>query len=480
MNSTLKFEDLLNMTDKQFAKEDVQIARAQQRIEAAQKSYVKESVVNTLEKMVGTTMAGNETWRSKEVDISTAPMKSIDDNSMDIDDNLASSSYDMNDDANVYNDELETSVDDEKSPEKQISVPKKVVKRPLDADAAARYASSAKMPRLDSDEASSESAAQNSESMKAKEPSKVLALLKQTSQSSTSPSKKKSPEQTLPTILKLLSSVGTDKFTVIKPNGFQFTCSGSVTNKKVQGLLEKTFTIDGKVKVDELNKFISNTIDKGKKIIDCTRMYALENDRGFDAFCSEFVAAERVGLCHISKTVDGKSDGKISFYVIPKAMKPHFPFLNKLETLEDDEINELLFYGIIISAEPGPDLYVNASPRLYDIFTSSNKETAVKISPTTTTKQQHIGQSIKVDTHNNDPNSKTILKKTNPIPSSDLLQKIRKVATFVADQPNGGSAMINKLKNDTRSKTETPFLFDSNEYYSVFVSELKDALLKKK
>jgi len=60
------------------------------------------------------------------------------------------------------------------------------------------------------------------------------------------------------------------------------------------------------------------------------------------------------------------------------------------------------------------------------------------------------------------------------------MQKIKKVATFVANQPNGGSAMINKLKNDARAKTETPFLYEGSEFYSVFIAELKDALVKKK
>ena len=464
------------MTDKQFAKEDVQIARAQQRIEAAQKSFVKESVANTLEKMVGTTMAGNETWRSKETLVASTPTKEVVDNHMDIDENvLISPSSDINDDMNASSDANDVPADtDEKSPEKPNTAPKKVAKRPLDIDAAARYATSAKIPRLDGDEAASDPNAQNRESVKPKEQSKLLEYLKQ-SKTSPSPSSKKASDQQAPVTLKLLSSLGTDKFTISKPNGFQFTCNGTVTNKLVQGLLEKSFTIDGRVKVDALNAFITTTVDKGKKIIDCMRMYALEQDENFEAFNSE---NEKVGLCHISKNSDNKSDGKISFYVIPKAMRNQIPFLDRLGAIEDDNTDDLLFYGIIISAEQGPDLYVNASHRMVEVFASANanKEGPKKPAIVTSNTSPKAAAAPKTKPAVAPAPVAPILKKQIP---NELLQKIKKVAAFVASQPNGGSAMITKLKNDQRSKTETPFLFETSPYYNDFVTELKEALSKK-
>ena len=504
MNSTLKIEDLLNMTDKQFAKEDVQIARAQQRIEAAQKSFVKESVVNTLEKMVGTTMAGNETWRSKDLTIASTPTKDADE-PMDIDTNLASPSIDINDDLNANDENDKSAGDEEKSPDKPNIAPKKVAKRPLDTDAAARYATSAKIPRIEVDEGSGDPNA-IAATDKPKEASKILALLKQPSLTGTAPLiKKTSSQQDMPKVLKLLSSVGTDKFTITRPNGFQFTCTGTATNKLVQGLLEKSFTVDGKVKVDEFNKFIGSIVDKGKKIVECTRMYPLD-DKGFESFRSEFVQSGRIGLCHISKTSDNKSDGKVSFYILPKSIKSQVPILNRLEVTPDDDANELLFYGIIISAEPGPDLYVNASPRMYDLFTNnkeaahsstqplatspkaftkaavapSKQEGAVSTESTKIPPPQQPSSSSSSSSSTVIPSAPPILKKSNPVPSSEMMQKIKKVATFVANQPNGGSAMINKLKGDVRAKTETPFLYEGSEFYSVFIAELKDALVKKK
>lgn len=191
---------------------------------------------------------------------------------------------------------------------------------------------------------------------------KVLDLLKSSKTSSTDLPTKTIETSEIPVItdttpVRLMCSNGQANFTLFRPGGLPMECTAVLTDRRVQGLLKPSVSIEGRTRISDLERFIIETAARGRKIIATCRIFIGKNvsspDSGFRRFCDEFTQDRRAGISNIRENVQ--------FYVIPPLLKGS---LTILRGLEGNDLTHTL-YGIIVSRDPGPSEYINARPEIY-------------------------------------------------------------------------------------------------------------------
>ena len=119
-----------------------------------------------------------------------------------------------------------------------------------------------------------------------------------------------------------------------------FLCS------QMQRLLRPQFDVEGRTKIEELEKYIKDVIQQRKKIIaTCVLVIEAANagpGSGYQKFCDEFVKDRRAGISNITKT------GSVNFYTIPPTLKKD---ISLLSSFPDEDASTSILYGVIIAKD---------------------------------------------------------------------------------------------------------------------------------
>lgn len=351
-------------------------------------SQVNESMSEALEKRRRDAMSGAEAWRD-----GLTTVKDTKDRESKISSKVNSKDNKELDDIEMSTDNI---VDIDKVREESVvpiiplaTNPPVLTKRPLNVDSVTRMTSSSAKPvkiaKIDtsSDEAqypvrggispSSSPGSNNSSPRILKSVTNVLDLLKSNSVLSP-PSKLDHDSDSDDDVIQLgkyktLSSVGSSEFSIQRPNCGDMICTGSLNDRRVQGLLDVQFNIDGRTRIGELERFLNEVIARGKKIVSIVYLSFNNSDiaskNTYDTFCSEFTHNEKSGMCNIND--------RVQLHLVPPSLKNRITFLNQSshrfndgsdsDSDDDDDVSRgynKVLYGIIVSKEVGPYIYVNA------------------------------------------------------------------------------------------------------------------------
>lgn len=114
----------------------------------------------------------------------------------------------------------------------------------------------------------------------------------------------------------------------------------------MQRLLRPQFDIEGRTKIEELEKYIKDVIQQGKKVVSsCVLIVDPSHsgqDSGYHKFCEEFVKDRRAGISNITKTAS------VCVYTIPPLLKKN---LTILSTFPDEDPSISVLYGVIIAKD---------------------------------------------------------------------------------------------------------------------------------
>ena len=110
-----------------------------------------------------------------------------------------------------------------------------------------------------------------------------------------------SPLSSIP--IRLLNTAGMIDFAVIhRDNPIGISCTGVVSDKRVQGLLPPRITINGRVQLGKVEEFINEVCDKGgSRFIATIRLFVPNTDEHagpsspYAAFCNEMMRDRRAG-----------------------------------------------------------------------------------------------------------------------------------------------------------------------------------------
>jgi hypothetical protein len=129
------------------------------------------------------------------------------------------------------------------------------------------------------------------------------------------------------------------------------------SNRRIQGCIKNAVNIDGRTKIPELQRFLTELLELKKKIVAVVVFLVFDvnpNDKenSYVKFCDEFKRDQRAS---ISNVTDGTQ-----LYVIPPEIKDSIGILRSI-TLDarDNAMNQGVLYGIVVSKEPGPSNFVN-------------------------------------------------------------------------------------------------------------------------
>lgn len=115
---------------------------------------------------------------------------------------------------------------------------------------------------------------------------------------------------------------------------------------QMQRLLRPQFDVEGRTKIEELEKYIKDVIQQRKKIIaTCILVIDAANagpGSGYEKFCEEFAKDRRVGISNITKT------GSVNFYTIPPVLKKDISILS---SFPDEDATTTVLYGVIIAKD---------------------------------------------------------------------------------------------------------------------------------
>eukprot|EP01038_Epipyxis_sp_PR26KG_P011825 gene11825-15825_t len=319
-------ETLLGMTSQQFADAATKTIREKHNVESLMESHRRTSMEETLEAKRREAMQGSESWRSADgqrLAVNTVSIgASSDITSIADDDNQLSmiidneSKIDDNPNAPESPNGIKRTTSNEDTNGNKSVKPK----RPLDVDASTRMVSNKpfKSPRIevptdeimnDSSVTSPKSPANNKSPKPVKAPN-LLELIK----SNNGPSQQESSKSTYESAVaaassashsritplsltkwKLVNNDGNDKFKIIRPGFLPIECNGIVYDRRVQGLITESINIEGRTKIEDLEKFISEVIALGRKITAMFRLELIESNQpsGYAKFCDEFTRDNR-------------------------------------------------------------------------------------------------------------------------------------------------------------------------------------------
>jgi SPOC domain len=152
--------------------------------------------------------------------------------------------------------------------------------------------------------------------------------------------------------VRLICDNGGPHFSVCRPGSSPIECTASLTDRRVQGLLKPTLTVEGRTRIADLERFINETSARGKKIIATCQVFvrATGPDSAYAKFCEEFTTDRRSGISNISESV--------AFYVVPPLLKD---CITVLRSINCSDVEHTL-YGVIVTKDEGPDEYVHAIP----------------------------------------------------------------------------------------------------------------------
>jgi len=200
---------------------------------------------------------------------------------------------------------------------------------------------------------------------------------------------------------KLLTSAGSFEMVITKPGGIVIECVAYSTNSQVQNLVRPKFDIEGRTKIEELDKYIKDVLQQGKKAVAvCVLLVEASQagpGSGYVKFCEEFCKDRRAGTSNITKT------GSVSFYTIPPQLKKFISVLSSAPDRSEGD-NEAVLYGVIIAKDIELSKRLNAVPAI--------------IQPASTVKASTILSSSSTSGSDSQPD----VLKTVPIKNVDLIE----------------------------------------------------------
>jgi hypothetical protein len=388
------------------------------------------------------------------------------------------------------------------------------LKRPMNVDAGTRYTTDRpRKKRAPGEDSVAEEPVKSGEVTmpaeglpKAKTPN-VLELLKANSQKAGAENKADSRA------CQVINSSGTHLITITKPNMPAFTCVGATVDRRINGLVTAVANVDGRVKIDQVEKFLNDLLQKtSRKLIVSFRMFASRDqpaDSPYHAFCREFTDNQRAGMCNISK--------EVQLYIIPPALKRSLSLLHNAEEYSDTGRS---LYAIVVSREFGPERFVKQSSTVVDMNRPPAPEDLPEYDaaalPTLVKQSSFQGQPSKAAPSSSSSSaaggSAGSSSATSPIASAAAKRSpfpiaaassssssrpaaagdgtaatatkqvrneqggddvIRKVARFCAEN---GASTISILREKPEAPSVMPFLFEGQPGYNTFIGILKDIL----
>jgi hypothetical protein len=121
------------------------------------------------------------------------------------------------------------------------------------------------------------------------------------------------------------------------------------------------FDIEGRTKIEELDKYIKDVLQQGKKAV-AVCVLLVEASRagpgsGYVKFCEEFCKDRRAGTSNITKT------GSVSFYTVPPQLKKFISILSSAPDRSEGD-SESVLYGVIIAKDIELSKRLNAVPAI--------------------------------------------------------------------------------------------------------------------
>lgn len=309
---------------------------------------------------------------------------------------------------------------------------------------------------------------------------------------STLPKPAPSPKANINTIpsMRLLNKDGTEQFSISRPSGTPIRATALVSDKRVQGLVKGNFTIDGRTKIAELERFLGEVFAHGKKTVAVSVFLvpteqssaAIASSASYQKFVEEFASAERAGLCNASSIVQ--------VYLVPPSLQSAISILRDIrmdsfprKPGKPNEFQHQLLFAIIVAKESGPAQYVNRNfpplplvPNSFAVATFGNDakgvpallpvSTAAPSSGAPSFQRPSAFDSIpRPSIPQNIPNIAPSLgmgAQPAPVPERD---QMRQIAEMCARQ---GPQSLDELRATPQNRFKLPFIYDGNPGYDEF------------
>ncbi len=242
-------------------------------------------------------------------------------------------------------------------------------------------------------------------------------------------------------------------------------------------MIKDSYTIEGRTKILELERFLTEVLAFGRKLVLTFRFYASHSpaaDSPYRKLCDEFTRDKRAGVSNISD--------QIQVYVVPPELKNELSLLRHLECGPDD--NRSLF-GIVVSREQGPAEFVHSELEFVDEMDLPSPESIprslssvsafppVKALPTFVQNRPLIIPSRIIPQSMATPFVPQPVVQVQPMISQFDLEAIKKVAQFCAQN---GVQTIQTFKEKPNASISMPFLFEGRPGNAEFLQILKQLI----
>ena len=158
--------------------------------------------------------------------------------------------------------------------------------------------------------------------------------------------------------MKVYNSSGSFDVVISKSGGIKMRTMGLSTNRQIHGLMMENLVIEGRTKLDGLQKFIEDSQKKGKKVIIPFRfVISIDTYDSFRKFSDEFTAAERSGMCNVNE--------RIQLYLVPPLLRDRIPMLANLKVVDGLEDDRALYAVLVLKQNLSHTEYADRDPVIY-------------------------------------------------------------------------------------------------------------------
>jgi len=237
-------------------------------------------------------------------------------------------------------------------------------KRPLSVDAGTRMTNDRPKKRKDeSSELTSEQdkkalSSSSSDSVSPRESSKskapnVLDMLK----AGVQPGQEKKFSLATPQF-RLVSATGKMELrvnTTTASSSPYFVCIGCAADRRILGLLKDPLVITGRSRIAEVETFILQIQEKGRKMVIPFVLFTHKGQAASSVYgklCDEFTQNNRVGFCQMAPDLQA--------YLVPPALKRHLSLLKEYTVPSGSEGAGRELYGVLVAREAGSIEFTSA------------------------------------------------------------------------------------------------------------------------